>query len=198
MVLVSPNCAAYTDSAHILVRTEATAPSRTPGAPACTTELPVTYSCQTTNLETPDAETVQQLAARARTALAHCDVSRLQMHHRTTHIGARSVDYSGDELVGLGMASNCFRAGNDPNDATHFMRAECTNQYDFVDSTGRVARDTSRVFTGQLSACDVSEEAMPQLTEDVRKVVAANAAVGDFRVQHPSHLACKFAVLPHF
>ena len=52
---------------------------------------------------------------------------RGDLHH--TNIGAQQIEYSAEKLSNPGMASNCYREGNDPNHITHqaFMCATpCT------------------------------------------------------------------------
>lgn len=115
----------------------------------------------------------------------------------TTHImGAQDMEYSPEKLSNLGMASNCFLAGNDANDATHKIRAVCNPMYDMKDKYGNVVRDYHKTFVSELSACDVSDSAIKQLEEDARKVAAHNAKRNGLDVGNPAHLACKYSILP--
>ena len=107
------------------------------------------------------------------------------------------MEYSGRKLSHLGMASNCFVAGNDINDATHKVTAKCRPMYDMTDDHGRTIRDYSKEFLSNLATCDVSGDAMPQLMEDARKVAAYNASQNGFKVKRPEDLACQFAMLPY-
>ena len=196
MVLVSDNCSVYTDAASILVRTTATARPLVQGGKACTTELPIAYSCQTRALEAPDTATRSMLLKEAQQQLAHCDVGSLQLRHRTTHLGARVADYSAHELNEFGLASNCFRNGNDINDAKHVTRATCTNQYEYRNAAGETARDTNHKLFASLATCDMGDTAMPQLEEDLKKMIVHNTDLNGFRVTDPNHLACSISMLP--
>lgn len=190
----SPNCAHYTDSIHIFAEGD----GFVPGDKNCRVSTGPIFSCQTSNLEAPDNATAKVLEDRAREKLREigCDASKMQMEYTTVHMGARDVEYSGAKLSELGMSSNCYKHGNDANDATHTIKAECTNQYDFVDAHGNRTRDTNKKFYSNLTACDVSNAAMPQLMEDARKVAAYNANENGYAVQKDTDLACVFSVLP--
>ena len=64
------------------------------------------------------------------------------------------------------------------------------------DMTGQQrVRDVHRTFLST-ATCDASDEGMPQLMEDLRKVAAHNGAQNGFTVDRPEDLACKFSVLP--
>ena len=195
-ILRSSNCAAYTDTVSLLV--DATA--RVPGdEEVCTVALPPMFSCQTQKGEAPDDATLGDLRAKAAELLdaRGCDGSRAELSYATNFVGTPWIEYSGEKLATLGMASNCFVAGNDVNDATHHVTAKCRPMYDMLDSQGRTVRDYHKVFLSNLATCDVSDEAMPQLMEDARKVAAYNAAQNGFKVQRDEDLACQFSVLPH-
>jgi hypothetical protein len=112
-------------------------------------------------------------------------------------VGARTLEYTAEEMVERGLASNCFASANDPNLATHRATAICRPQREMTETTtGRRVIDTSKVVHANLSVCDVSEVAMPQILEDLRKVAAHNAAKNGYQVDHHDHFACKFAVMP--
>ena len=156
------------------------------------------FSCQEKNFEQPDADTEKHLREHAASALKDkgCDPDAMSITFQTTLVGKDKPDYSGEKLVSLGMASNCYAQGNDPNGLTHKINAVCTNQYDFRDNKGQMVRDTNKKFFSQLSTCDISEEAMPQLMEDARKVAVYNAKTNGYGIQRNMDLACTFSVMP--
>lgn len=189
----APNCDRYTDTVSVLVGS-----THTSEGGNCRANV-TAYSCQTKHFEEPDAATRAFLEARGLEELQKmsCDTETVDVAFHTNMVGARDIDYSGKELAERGMASNCFRAGNDPNETTHIVRAECTNQYEFLGEKNRRYRDTNKKFLGSLVACDVSEEAMPQIMEDARKVAAHNATANGYVVAKDTDLACTFSILPH-
>lgn len=191
----SSNCAAYTDTVSLLVDGTATVPG---DEERCTVPLPTTFSCQTRAFEKPDAATAEGLRAAAAAALAErgCDASRMALDYRTNLVGAQQLEYSGAKLADLGMASSCHAFGNDLNDATHRITAKCRPMYDMTDAQGNRVRDYHKTFLSNLVACDISDDAMPQLLEDARKVAAHNGAVNGFAVDRPEDLTCEFSVLP--
>tara|TARA_B110000046_G_scaffold6233_1_gene6525 strand:+ start:1313 stop:1903 length:591 start_codon:yes stop_codon:yes gene_type:complete len=191
----SSNCKAYTDTVSLLVDGTATVPG---DADRCTFALPATFSCQTKAFEKPDAATAAGLTALATEALEArgCDASKMELTYATNLVGAQQLEYSGKKLSELGMASNCHAFGNDLNDATHKVTAKCRSMYDMTDAQGNRVRDYHKTFLSNLVACDISDDAMPQLMEDARKVAAYNGAVNGFTVDKPEDLACEFAVLP--
>lgn len=163
--------------------------------------VPLTmFSCQTSRFEEPDVATLDALKYRAAELLTdrRCDPSAMELREVATNLmGAQSLEYSAAKLASDGLASNCFIAGNDPNHATHRATADCTPQYDMTDVNGNRVRDTNKVFRSNLSVCDVSDEAVPQLMEDLRKVAAHNAGQNGYTLDRPEDLACTFSVLPH-
>ena len=52
-------------------------------------------------------------------------------------------------------------------------------------------------FLSNLAVCDISDGAMPQVQEDLRKVAADNASENGFRIQKPEDLACSYSILPY-
>lgn len=191
----SSNCANYTDTVSLLIDATATVPGE---EGRCTVPLPPTFSCQIKNFETPDAKTMADLKLKAASALEEkgCDPDKMELSFATNLVGTQHSEYSAEKLAELGMASNCFRAGNDPNDATHQITARCRSMYDMTDADGRTVRNYNMVFHSNLATCDVSDDASAQLYEDARKVAAHNAAQNGFTVGRPEDLACDFAVLP--
>lgn len=192
----SSNCSTYTDNVSLLVDASAFVPG---DSSRCRVRLPPTFSCQKSAFETPDEATKEKLRELARPMLEErgCDASNMELEWETNIVGTRRIEYSAERLASLGMASNCYREGNDPNHATHVATAHCRPMYDMTDEQGRRVRDVNRVFLSSLATCDVSSEAMPQLMEDARKVAAHNAASSGLTLDQPEDLACQISVLPH-
>ena len=190
----SANCSAYTDTISVLVTGEA----EVPGNEKCRLSMPATFSCQTKAFEAPDDMTKKAMedAAMEKLSALGCDTSTAVTNFNTNIVGTQSMEYSAEKLSNLGMASNCFREGNDPNHITHRADATCNAMYDMTDSEGRRVRDVFRSFTSSLGTCDVSDEGMPQLMEDLRKVAAHNGEVNGLKVDRPEDLRCTFSVLP--
>ena len=189
----STNCTEYTDTISLLVDASATNKEG-----ECRVNLPPTFSCQKKAFEAPDEETLTMLQAKATKMLASrgCSPEGVVLDYTTNLVGSQHLEYSAEKLSALGMASNCYREGNDPNHATHRLTAVCSNQFDMTDTAGRRVRDTNKKFHSQLSTCDVSDEAMPQLMEDARKVAAYHAAQNGLTMDKDTDLACVFSILP--
>lgn len=194
MIDRSNNCSNYTDTLSVLVESKYSVA----GFPGCSVSSQM-LSCQTSAFEKPDAITAELMRSQAVATLDDmgCDTSKMEVSHQTNLIGAQQLEYSGKQLSALGMASNCSAVGNDANDTTHTIRAVCTNQYEMQNDAGDQVRDTNKKFYSSLSSCDVSEEAMPQLMEDARKVARYQAASNGFHMDRDRDLACTFSVLPH-
>lgn len=193
-ILRSPNCTAYTDTLSLLVDGDVSVP----GDPSCQTSLPSMFSCQRSAFEKPDEKTEAFLRrdGMKRLAAMGCDPTRAKFTYNTILVGSQDVEYSGSKLAELGMASNCYRVGNDPNDATHIIKAECTNQYEMTNDKGQIVKNTNKKFLSNLAVCDISDGAMPQLMEDARKVAAYNAAQNGYVADKDTDLACTFSILP--
>lgn len=191
----SPNCMAYTDTLSLLVDAEATVP----GDYACRVTVPSTFSCQKSAFEKPDMATEMSMREKARSALEDlgCDSSKMEIQYTTSLVGSQEIEYSATKLASGGMASNCYSFGNNPNDATHTIRAECTNQYEMTNDSGQRVKNTNMKFSSRLAVCDVSDDVMPQLMEDARKVAAYNAAKNGYKADKDTDLACSFSILPH-
>ena len=191
----SSNCAAYTDTVSLLAEATAVVPG---DEDQCSIPLSV-FSCQTSKFESPDDPTLERLQQLGEDYLSErgCDVSLLELRDVSTNLmGAQQMEYSAEKLAETGLASNCFIAGNDPNHATHRATATCTPQYDMTDSKGNRVRDTNKKFMSNLAVCDVSDEAAPQVNEDLRKVAAYNASQNGFFLDRPEDLACTLQTLP--
>lgn len=191
----SSNCTQYTDTVSLLVDTTAVVPG---DEKRCSVPLSM-FSCQTKKFEAPDDATLDTLKEKAIFHLQEkgCDVAKMELINTSTNLmGAQEMEYSAQKLAGTGLASNCFVAGNDPNHATHRATAVCTPQYDMTDINGNRVRDTNKKFHANLHVCDITNEAAPQVNEDLRKVAAHNAAQNGYTLDRPEDLACTFAMLP--
>lgn len=190
----SSNCSAYTDTLSVFV----TGTASVPGDDKCTVDLKPTFSCQTRQFERPDIETREIMRKDAELKLDErgCDVSKMNLKFETNLVGAQNVEYSAEQLRGLGMVSNCYRGGNDPNNATHRAEARCYNQREMTDTDGRRVINTNMPILSNLSVCDTSSEASAQVYEDLRKVAALNVKDRGYTVDSPEDLACTFSILP--
>jgi hypothetical protein len=194
----STNCKAYYDTVSLLVDSTASVAGR---EATCSVDLPPVFSCQKSVFERPDQATEALLREKGLRALqergcAVSDVSQVQLTSTTNLVGAQAMEYSPDKLSELGMTSNCFREGNDPNHATHIGSAKCFPQREMTDSNGNRVMNTNMQVLSSLSVCDTSEKAMPQVMEDLRKVAAASLSDRGYQVDKPEDLACTFSVLP--
>lgn len=191
----SANCARYTDTLSVVVNGTATVPGREAD---CTVPLPTTFSCQTSAFEKPDATTAQAMrgAAVATLEAKGCPVDKVDVRFETNLVGAQAMEYSAEKLKLLGMASNCYREGNDPNHATHRGTARCFPMREMTDRAGNRVMNTNMQILSNLAVCDISDAAMPQVQEDLRKVAAHNATENGFAIDKPEDLACSFAILP--
>lgn len=156
------------------------------------------FSCQTKQFEAPDNETREMMREDASKQLTEklCDVSKMKLNFSTNLVGSQHVEYSAEKLRDLGMVSNCYREGNDPNNATHRAEARCFNQREMTDINGNRVINTNMPILSNLSACDISADATPQVYEDLRKVAALNVKDRGFTVDTPEDLACTFSILP--
>lgn len=189
----SSNCNAYTDTVSLLVQGTAT----TDGSDKCTVPLPLTFSCQTSAFEAPDETTAAQLRELGTAALRakKCE-GEVTLRTTTNLVGAQAMEYSAEKLNRLGMASNCFREGNDPNHAMHRGEAKCHPMREMTDDKGRRVINTHKTILSNLAVCDLSDEAMPQLQEDLRKVAAYNSSQNGYTLDKPEDLSCSFSVVP--
>ena len=201
----SPNCDRYTDAASVLVEVVASAPgmpartasASSPPAGQCLAKS-LAFSCQTKAFEAPDATTERFLEDKGKAALADlgCATDNVSYSFRTNLIGSQTTEYSAERLANEGSASNCFQ--HNAGLATHVAEAVCHPMYDMTDKDGNRVRNVFKRFSADLAACDVSEDAMPQLMEDLRKVAALNAAKNGFTVDKVEDLACNYSVMPYF
>lgn len=187
----APNCALYTDTVSTLVSLTATAGDCEVGD--------VAFSCQTKAFERPDKSTEDWMKESAvrRLSKRGCPTDDVAFDFQTNIVGSRETEYDVKKLALLGMASNCHAAGNDPNQATHQIVAKCKPMYDMKDAKGNAVRNYHMDFTSDLAACDVSDDAMPQLMEDARKLAKHNALAKGYTIARDEDLACSFRVLPH-
>ena len=192
----SENCnTSYEKTVTTLVHAKAVVPGE---EGRCSVDLPLMFSCQEGQFETIDEVTRAQYQTLARDKLYEtgCDGDRAELRFATNIMGAEERDYTGEKLSKLGMASSCFRAGNDPNDVTHMARFTCRNDYEMIDEHGRRVRDSHRTSMSNLATCDMSDGAMPQLMEDGRKVAAYNASLNGLTMEREVDLACAVSILP--
>ena len=190
----STNCSQYTDTISVVVGGTASVKGRD----NCSVPLASVFSCQTSAFEKPDDATRKMMTEEAmdRLEARGCPVHKATFDFHTNLVGAQSMEYSANKLKSLGMASNCYREGNDPNHATHRGTARCFPMREMTDAAGNRVINTNMAIHSNLAVCDISDEAMPQVQEDLRKVAADNAADNGFTVDKPEDLACTFAILP--
>lgn len=190
----SSNCSKYTDRISLMIEADASIP----GTPDCSVALPLTFSCQSGDLNRPDAATTSLLAHEAQSALQRkgCpigpDAGNVRMTYRMNAVGARRVDKSAKELRDDGTATNCGQG-----DAVHVARATCHNMHPMTETaTGKKVINTHMAFHASLGVCDVSESATPQVYEDLQKVAMANAADAGYESAAHSDFACRVLSLP--
>ena len=191
----SSNCKSYTDSISVYVKGTVAVKGK---EDRCKVDVSA-FSCQRGTLEQPDKVTSDELVSvgsEKLRGLPDCE-GEYVLESTTNVMGARAVDYSPEQLIQLGMASNCFSEGNDPNMTSHMAYATCNPMEAMIDSTGTLVKNTNMKFRSNLAVCDISDKAMPQVQEDLRKVAAYNAAEHGLKVQRPEDLACSIAVLPY-
>lgn len=191
----SPNCNSYTDFLSLFVDGSA----HVPGQPRCSVSVS-SFSCQSqeSGHHEPDDVTDKFMRAKASEQLSamNCDPSNIVMDYKTFQVGTQYADYSAEKLNKLGMTSNCYRDGNDPNHATHRARAVCYPMEAMTDNKGNRIKNTHMQFSSSLAVCDASDEAMPQVQEDLRKVAAYNAGQHGYHIAKQEDLACSLSLLP--
>lgn len=195
----SSNCSAYTDTLSILVDGNVSVKGL---EDVCTVPI-ASFSCQKSAFEKPDQTTHDGMIELGKKELAKipgCEGGEgveYSLESKTSLIGAQDLEYSPEKLKKLGLTSNCYSAGNDPNSATHIGKAVCYPMEFMTNSKGERVKNTHMSIHSNLATCDISDEAMPQVQEDLRKVAAHNASENGFKVDKPEDLACYFSVLPY-
>lgn len=194
----SKNCAAYTDTIHLYVDAKVSVDGK---EDKCAVDLSA-FSCQTSGFETPDEATREGLLERGREALAGKSGcvdkdSKLSISTTTNLVGAQELEYAPEKLVELGMASNCYKAGNDPNHATHLARAVCHPMEAMINERGEKVKNTNMKILSNLAVCDISRNAEAQVMEDLRKVAAYNSSQNGYTIQKPEDLSCSFSIMPY-
>ena len=210
MALFSDNCVRYYDVARLAVY--GTASVEGTDDERCSVPLPTINSCQRHRMEHPDAVTDRMAREEAAKGLVSkgcpevpTDVTKLKMDYRLTQYAHTDREYSPEELMATGNVSNCAKVANNVNDVTHTMTASC---FAFGDVTKikndrgepiNVAGRSGRLrASATLGVCDVSEEAIPQVMEDLRNLAAhhlRNREVNAYDVD-PQNLECTFAMHP--
>ena len=196
---VSPNCDAYTSVVSSIVAS--TVSVKGSSNPMCNVRLDPVMSCQNESLENPDEATMTQMKSRARRMLEEkgCQVGdnqELEVNHKIVQVGTRNPEFSGEELVARGSVSNCAAVHNDLNEfnfiaqATAFPTASMTRISD-----GKTVTSFKKRLNASLYACDISDAAMPQVMEDLRKVAAHSLVEQGYRV-NPIDLELSVSVLP--
>ena len=188
----SSNCKSYYNTVSTLVSGTAFVP----GIDACTVDLPMTFSCQTKDFETADKVTLGDFQEYAKAKMpSGCPVHKMEFDLKTNMI-AIPQELSPERLAETGMASNCA-ADRDFGGITSIARATCTPQYDMThDATGERVRNTNMHFSAKLMTCDASDESMPQLEEDLKKLATYVAKGSGYTIDHYKNLACTFSITP--
>lgn len=186
----SPDCAAYTDTITTLV---------TGTAEGCgiIVDLPPIFMCKKTNFEEIDEPTNAVMRTHARNEFVKKGCMVDPVLKLSTNMVGMKGDLSVEELAEREIASNCANVGNVVNEMSWRGIARCTPQYDMRESaTGKTVRNNNMITYANLSVCDVSDAAMPQVEEDLRKVAAYNLKQKGYEVDTPNNLACKYSILP--
>ena len=194
----SKNCATYTDTINVYVDASVTVDGK---EDRCAVDLSA-FSCQTSGFENPDETTKKELLERARERFGEMDGcldgdSNLSITTKTNLVGAQELEYAPEKLVELGMASNCYKAGNDPNNATHLARAECYPMEAMTNERGEKVKNTNMKILSNLAVCDITSEAEAQVMEDLRKVAAYNSGQNGYKIDKPEDLSCSFSIMPY-
>ena len=196
MALRSDNCkGSYTNEVSTLVDSSVTVPSN----PECTVKVPAVFSCQKDNFEEPDDETKETIknAISEELQAKGCSVEDAKFTYHVNMMGSNKREYPASKLIELGLASNCFQADNDINDASHMVGARCYPLGDVTQvSTGKTVKMYNRHFDARLSTCSLTDNA--QVEKDLKNVVAYNMEQNDFKVQNVNDLSCSFYTLPHW
>ena len=178
--------------------------------------IPITdhFSCQDSDFEHPDAATVHTIKREHQSDLLDrkakgCDVSKARYDFQVNLNGTNKVDYSGEKLASVGMNSNCFEGGNDPNDGTHVAKARCSyvntdhplQAFD-LDKKKLVPIPPDKKWEASLMTCSLMPKDEPQILEDLQRVIAHNAAnhTGDqprYHLDDPTNtLVCDLMIAP--
>ena len=196
MPAVSPNCADQYNTIKTIIH----ATAQDMEEPSCKAEDYV-MSCQNSNFETADAPTKQKLQhiLEAQLVKQGCPKDNYLMNITANQVGANGMgDRSPAEMTYTGKVSNCFYADN-ANEIAFMIEGRCKNLYDFEDkATGTMVRSDDTIVA-KLQVCDVSDLAMAQSMEDVRKVAAYtynNNKDNAQKIVNVEDLSCHFSVLP--
>lgn len=178
--------------------------------------IPITdhFSCQSTHFEKPDDATIESIRAYHADDLKDretngCDVNKAVFTYSVNLMGTREVDYSGKKLSQVGMCSNCFQGGNDPNDGTHVVSASCAyvdpehpmQAFD-IDKNRYVPIIPSKRWNASLMTCSLMPDDEHQIIEDLQRVIAYNAehhngTAAHLRMDNPTeNLVCDVSVVP--
>ena len=193
----SKNCAAYTDSVSIVCGGTATLGS-------CKTKLTPLLSCQTKNYETPDDVVKSEMRAQAYLEFQQngcadigLGVDNIVLDTKTTSVGTQKKDLTAEQLLETKTTSNCYHLGGDLTNSTHTANARCFPVGPSTDGDGNKIYAPHTSVTVQLRTCDLTEDALPQIHEDLRKVAALRLSdMYDINTD-PKALQCSFWDLPH-
>jgi hypothetical protein len=169
-----------------------------PNIPSCQVDIPTFMSCQKNNFETPDLDTETSMKEKATSLLLEkgCPTDNIVYEFKSNQIGTREPDLPVSQLRDMGMASNCYRHGSDPNKATHVATMRCNPMGSFIDiESGKKVYNSNMNIHSNLSVCDVSSSAMGQVEEDLKKVAQANAYDNGYDMK-VSQLVCNTSLLP--
>lgn len=195
----SPNCDAYTNFVSSVVSSEVSVEGT--DDPTCKVRVPTIMSCQNESMESPDAVTLAHIKNIARSKLSEkgCSLDEetdLQVKHKMVQVGTREPEFSAEDLVSRGSVSNCHKVHNDMNEFNFIAQARAFPTASMTRvSDGAKVTTFKKGVTASLYACDVSEEAMPQVMEDLRKV-AAHSYKEQGYVVNPEDLELSASILP--
>lgn len=149
-------------------------------------------SCQKTELEKPDAETLAHMKLVSMEQLGSKKEVEIEAH--SIRLGLQGTKNAAKDLVKHRMASSCAPSYN-LNSITAYNRFECHYLGTGIDDTGREVRNPFQKWRGTLPSCENSIEISDELMSDVKKL-AYDAAGGDEAKLDINQFLCTISSIP--
>lgn len=159
------------------------------------------FSCQQRNTERPDDVTAAHFKRDAVKLLnakgCDADEGTLDMKYETQQIGLLNPEFPASKLMERGVVSNCLAPGAELADMKHRAEARCFPTTSMKEvATGRTVTAHHMRTVASLFACDITEGAMPQIEEDLKKVAAHKLLDNGYEIPYEK-LECYTSVLPY-